>query len=338
MRRFFWQAGAAQSPPTAPGWSGEPTAGDGQVTLPVDAALETDVVYARFRKGSGAWSAENESWKRTGDGNIVITGLTNEDKYEFILYAKAGTLISYWSDPKFATPTAATVVPTGMISLPLNYLEETIAASAAFQAWVGANNSAEAKDSIHPVSVGTGAGTPSLSGGALASITLADAGGGYTVAPTVTVVGDGTGATATATLSGAGVASFAVTAGGAGYTHVEIQVGGPTRPFCLIDWAANFKRSALAGGMRTFFEGEGDLVMLFRADVDSSQDEETAAWAFLNVIGAIIEDMEELAGTAGYLDIMGIERIRGPHRPEEDEVKTAGDFYEVVYGVTWSAA
>ena len=182
----------------------------------------------------------------------------------------------------------------------------------------------------------TAAGKATLAGGAVSAIAVAVAGSGYRSAPAVTVIGDGTGAAATATVSGGEVTGFTVTDGGSGYTRAEVRVAQPDLPFCLVDWGPNFRRRAAAGGARTHFEQEGDLAMLFRAGIDPAHDEETAAWAFLNVIGAVIADMEELAGTAGYLDISAITRERGPYRPEEDEVKTAGDFYEAVYRVEWS--
>ena len=56
-------------------------------------------------------------------------------------------------------------------------------------------------------------------GGAISSITVDSAGQDYTVAPTVNITGDGTGATATAVLNPTGgIASITVTGGGTGYT------------------------------------------------------------------------------------------------------------------------
>lgn len=43
--------------------------------------------------------------------------------------------------------------PAGIVSLPLKYLRDTIAASATFQTWVGALNATEALGSIHYVAV-----------------------------------------------------------------------------------------------------------------------------------------------------------------------------------------
>lgn len=64
-----------------------------------------------------------------------------------------------------------------------------------------------------------GTGTAVLSGGGLGSITLGDAGTGYTSAPLVVLIGGGgTGATATASVSAGAITGFSVGAAGTGYT------------------------------------------------------------------------------------------------------------------------
>jgi hypothetical protein len=67
-----------------------------------------------------------------------------------------------------------------------------------------------------------GAGTAVLTSQVVTSITVATAGTGYEVAPTVAITGGGgTGATATATINAAGtITGFTVTAGGSGYSSV----------------------------------------------------------------------------------------------------------------------
>lgn len=158
-----------------------------------------------------------------------------------------------------------TVTPTGIISLPLHYLRQSIAASTTFQTWVGADDAEEALDNI------------------------------YSVATIVF-----------------------------------------TRPFAVVDWAKNFKRTKNAGGTRNHFEQSGELAMLFRGSIDPTHNDSDAAFAFLNTVGAIISEIEELAGVADYLDIVSITLDQGPHRPGEDEAKTSGAFYEVVYRVEFA--
>ena len=72
---------------------------------------------------------------------------------------------------------------------------------------------------------GQATGFPTISGGALTSVLVGNAGYGYTSAPGVTVVGGGgSGATVTATITGDKVTSFTVTAGGSGYTSTPAIV------------------------------------------------------------------------------------------------------------------
>jgi hypothetical protein len=91
--------------PSAPAIA-EAVPGDGQVILHVTAAAELDVIYARYRTTcpSPGWSAESETFKRTGSGNITVTGLVNGAIYEFAAYAKSGDLTSDWTAPVSAKP------------------------------------------------------------------------------------------------------------------------------------------------------------------------------------------------------------------------------------------
>jgi phage tail sheath protein FI len=76
-------------------------------------------------------------------------------------------------------------------------------------------------------------GTAILSGGGITTITVADAGSGYTTAPSVniiTAVGDnGSGASAEAKLVGTGIETITVTAGGTGYVDPAFSFEGGAR-------------------------------------------------------------------------------------------------------------
>lgn len=305
------------------------TPGDTEIVLQVSAANASDVIYARYRTPAGAWSAESDTFKRTGSGTITLTGLTNEQRYQVAVYTRNDILRSTW-DHAYATPTAGATDPTGLVSLPLQYLRKTIAASSTFQGWVGA---AEALESVHTRLVQVAKAEANLASEQVASIDVKERGSGYTSAPAVTVHGNGTGATATASISGGVVTSITVNNGGSGYTKASVEVAVPTMPFAIADWAENFARVLESQGLRNYFAQDGDLIMLFRAAVDPSHTEQEAAFAFTNKIGAIIKEMEEKAGTAGYLDITEIALADGPQRPDEDEKATVGDFYQVVYRV-----
>ncbi|MGZ3471578.1 MAG: hypothetical protein ACXWO1_18615, partial [Isosphaeraceae bacterium] len=70
-----------------------------------------------------------------------------------------------------------------------------------------------------------GAGTAVLTGTTVSSVTLAEAGSGYTVAPTVVLAGGGgTGASCTATVSGGVITGFTQVSAGTGYTSAPTVV------------------------------------------------------------------------------------------------------------------
>ena len=98
----------------------------------------------------------------------------------------------------------------------------------------------------------------------------------------------------------------------------------------VIDWADDLRRTAIAGGDRNHFGQEGSLNLLLRGSIDSSHDDADAAFAFLNTVGDIIEEMEALSGTAGYLGFVSTSVVQGPSRPLEDEQNTVGDYYEII--------
>jgi len=147
----------------------------------------------------------------------------------------------------------------------------------------------------------------------------------------------------------AGSASFQAGVGVGNETqaleHVYAVSAGPRDlPWALVDWGPDFAREKVAGGSRNFFDQAGVLALVFRAAVESSDTDSEAAYRFMNTVGAVVADMEQLAGLPGYLNITGIVLAGGPRRPSEDEVAGAvdddddlliGDFYEVVYGVTF---
>lgn len=231
------------------------------------------------------------------------------------------------------------VTPADILSLPIHYLRETIAASANFRTWVSAADVAGARLRIHYNQVIVAMAKATITSGAIASIAVPEGGTGYTAAPDVAVKGDGSGGRATAAVSGGSVSSITVTNGGSDYTdeNTEIVVDLPTHPFAVIMWADNWARVMEAAGDRNHFIQEGDLLLVLRASVSESHDEADALFTFTNSVGAIIEDMEALAGTAGYLNITGMSFEEQPQRPLEDEIDTLSDFYRTVLRIQFSS-
>ena len=62
--------------------------------------------------------------------------------------------------------------------------------------------------------------------GAIYNMKITTAGTGYSSAPTLAIVGDGSGATATATVAGGAITGITMTAVGSGYTHATVTVTG----------------------------------------------------------------------------------------------------------------
>ena len=226
------------------------------------------------------------------------------------------------------------VSPTGMIAKPLDYLRKTVAGSAAFRTWVGADDAAAALPWIHVISLDLAQAEPTITDGVISAITVTDAGGSYPATPTVTITGDGSAATATATVAGGIVTAIAVDEGGSGYTSAEVTLSIPM-PFAVVDWDPNWARVAESGGSRAYFVQEGDLILWFRAAVSGSHNTADAAYTFINTVGTILAEMEALAGLAGYLGITRISVIESFRRPMEDERKVLGDFYEVIYRISY---
>jgi hypothetical protein len=97
----------------------------------------------------------------------------------------------------------------------------------------------------------------------------------------------------------------------------------------------NFRRDKIAGGTRNYFEGHGDLYLFFRdvvllgeSAVDA--DVQNALDTFENNVGNVINDLEALAGQAGYLDIEHMHPEGPVARVEFQEAKAvaAGSFWE----------
>lgn len=112
----------------------------------------------------------------------------------------------------------------------------------------------------------------------------------------------------------------------------------PTRPFAVVAWDRNWSREAISGGGRNYFEQRGDLMLMFEDDIADGLDEADAYFTFTNTVGAIIEDIEELAGQAGYLNVVSIAVENGPARPTEDEKQETSDYYQALYRIGFQTA
>ena len=107
--------------------------------------------------------------------------------------------------------------------------------------------------------------------------------------------------------------------------------------FAAVTWDVGLERRRESGGARSHFAGSGALRLLLHERIDPAHTEAEAAFAFLDSAGAILAQLEQLAGTAGYLDIEAVTLVSGPARPTEDQEATlaGGAFYEAEWRITY---
>lgn len=242
------------------------TPGDTECVIAVTANAETDDIYARYRLLGGSWSSENVTFSRTGSGNITITGLTNDRKYQFAVYAKSDAGRSDW-EFSYGTPVASSVSPTGMLSLPKYYLKQSLANSSNFQSMTDSEDATEALTYLH-----------------------------------------------------------------------DAKITNMTPPWAVVDWSENFEREMFAGGTHDYFKTAGALFMVIRGEVEDA-DDSVALMMFENRVGAILQDIEDRSGTAGYLAFQGVSKEYGPVRPSLDKKQSKkdaggilqGDYFETMF-------
>jgi hypothetical protein len=116
-----------------------------------------------------------------------------------------------------------------------------------------------------------------------------------------------------------------------------------TIPCAVIGWPGEFRYSQFSSGRRNHFLKDGDMFMLIRSDINSSHSDEVASDVFMNAVGDIVEEMSQLAGLSGYLNINQL-RVDMPQRPIEVEKYTIkkidgtllNDFYQAEIAVSYT--
>lgn len=160
------------------------------------------------------------------------------------------------------------VSPSGILSLPLYYLRQSLAASTNFQTWVGVETAAAALAYIHYF----------------------------------------------------GTAS-------------------ETRPFATIGYSDEWSREIISRGARHYFQSTGNpLALTFDADINSEHDLNDALFTFTNTVGAVMADMEALAGTGNYLAITNYRMIRPPtrcHREQRESDDSALDIWQCDWQINY---
>lgn len=117
------------------------------------------------------------------------------------------------------------------------------------------------------------------------------------------------------------------------YTLEEIQA---ERPFVIIGLPEdkNAFNSSRVGELA--YQHSGRLVIYLEANVpeEIARDPGTVEVWFLNQIGAVISEMQDLSGGAGYLTVHDF-NCSAPQRSGEEELSTGGDFMAILVEIEW---
>lgn len=112
-----------------------------------------------------------------------------------------------------------------------------------------------------------------------------------------------------------------------------------TRPFAVVHHLdpAEFNREAQAGGAVQCFVESGAVGLIFEDDVGAAYaaDHADAEMEFTNIVGAVISEMEDLAGSGAYLNVTRFGVITGPARSALDEAESEGDYYGIQFRVEY---
>ena len=114
--------------------------------------------------------------------------------------------------------------------------------------------------------------------------------------------------------------------------HVSRTPESATKPLAVIGFASDWSRRQEEQGV--FFQENG-LELMFQASFSSSDSEIDSAYEFMNNVGAVMTDLEESVGTAGFLNMVEWSIEEGPERPEINEEQTAGYTYTVILRITY---
>jgi len=126
------------------------------------------------------------------------------------------------------------------------------------------------------------------------------------------------------------------------YIHlVALAVGDIDRPFALIATGDDWNSNCIGTGSSDSFITGGTLQLMFEMDISSSYTDspQNAEFDFMNRIGAIIKEMDNLSGTTSgstsYIYVSNFNLMDGPARTMEEKGQSQGDYYQVVFNISW---
>lgn len=110
-----------------------------------------------------------------------------------------------------------------------------------------------------------------------------------------------------------------------------------TRPYAFITDGDSWRAIKDGEGTHSWFGFEGALAMGFESDITEGEDVDLEARRLRNIVGAIIDEMNLLAGRGGYLAIDQIDKEEGPVESAIDatETENAEHFFQMTFMVGW---
>ena len=121
----------------------------------------------------------------------------------------------------------------------------------------------------------------------------------------------------------------------AALAHIKLTESDPAsnRPFCVIGHTSGLETpvdlGVIASGTRNFFDLKARLYVIFQNDITETADFD-AQYEFENIVGAIIAEIQVLAGSGGYLNVVRIE-CEGVWRSDDAETESTGAHFTAQY-------
>jgi hypothetical protein len=111
------------------------------------------------------------------------------------------------------------------------------------------------------------------------------------------------------------------------------------RPYALV-WVSpedGFRKRHISQAASFGYAQSGTMLfrMLQTVDPAIANDPAEISRRFINTIGTIFDEFEDLCGLAGYLAIESMEIDFGPYRGDPDEKTTQGDYIGIDINVSW---
>ncbi len=250
---------------------------------------------------------------------------------------KTGTLRPYVAP----TPIAGPEDPAHAVSLPLENLQLLLADCLSFQTFCGETTPTDALKHIRFFGLDPAspwAASTAVKAGRFVQVSsrptllfeCTTAGTTHTTAPTWPTTAS------TAVTDGTAVWTARARAGDAsdGSYNSVLRL---SRPFAILGQGDDFGLEATGIGEGFDFSASGSIYLMLEAEVPAAYVnafEDAGLW-WSNTLGAILDDMRDLAGQPGYLNVVGFTQ-RAFGRTELADRQSLGDAWQAIIEVKWS--